>query len=255
MGAVSLIPLPDFPLVGPGDPLDEQIVLAAGTIGFRDGDVVVLAQKIVSKSEGRYVDLRTVAPSPEARRLAGIARKDPRLVELILSESREVMRAVPGVIIARHRLGLVLANAGIDQSNLPPPEGASGEERVLLLPADPDASAAALHLRLERSTGRRLAVLIIDSLGRAWRNGTCGIAIGAAGIDALRDLRGRPDLFGRRLETSELGFADEIAAAASLVMGQAAEGRPAVIVRGLSWRESDQSAANLIRPRESDLFP
>src|SRR5690606_3491431 len=125
-----------------------------------DGDVVVLAQKIVSKSEGRYVDLRTVAPSPEARRLAGIARKDPRLVELILSESREVMRAVPGVILVRHRLGLVLANAGIDQSNLPP-EGASGEERVLLLPADPDASAAALHLRLERSTGRRLAVLII----------------------------------------------------------------------------------------------
>lgn len=254
MGAVSLIPLPDFPLVGPGDPLDEQIVLAAGTVGFRDGDVVVLAQKIVSKSEGRYVDLRTVAPSPEARHLAGIARKDPRLVELILSESREVMRAVPGVIIVRHRLGLVLANAGIDQSNLPP-EGASGEERVLLLPADPDASAATLRLRLERSTGCRLAVLIIDSLGRAWRNGTCGIAIGAAGIDALRDLRGRPDLFGRRLETSELGFADEIAAAASLVMGQAAEGRPAVIVRGLPWRESDQSAANLIRPRESDLFP
>lgn len=251
---VSLIPLTDFPLVAPGDALDEQIVAAAGTVGLQDGDVVVLAQKIVSKSEGRYVDLRTVAPSPEAERLAGIARKDPRLVEVILSESREFMRAVPGVIIVRHRLGFVLANAGIDQSNLPRTGDVAAAEKVLLLPTDPDASAAALRERLQQRTGRKLAVLIIDSLGRAWRNGTCGATIGAAGIETLRDLRGQPDLFGRQLETSELGFADEIAAAASLVMGQAAEGRPVVIVRGLNWTESGQSATNLIRPVESDLF-
>jgi coenzyme F420-0:L-glutamate ligase/coenzyme F420-1:gamma-L-glutamate ligase len=173
---------------------------------------------------------------------------------VILSESREVMRAVPGVIIVRHRLGFVLANAGIDQSNLPGTARAGEAEQVLLLPADPDASAAALRESLRHRTGHRLAVLIVDSLGRAWRNGTCGTAIGAAGIEALRDLRGQPDLFGRRLETSELGFADEIAAAASLVMGQAAEGRPVVIVRGLDWAESGQSAANLVRPLESDLF-
>ncbi len=251
---VSLIPLPDFPLVGPGDRLDGQIVAAARDVGLLDGDVVVLAQKVVSKSEGRYVDLRTVTPSAQAVRLARKVRKDPRLVEVILSESREVMRAVPGVIIVRHRLGFVLANAGIDQSNLPGTTRAGEAEQVLLLPADPDASAAALRESLCHSTGHRLAVLIVDSLGRAWRNGTCGTAIGAAGIEALRDLRGQPDLFGRRLETSELGFVDEIAAAASLVMGQAAEGRPVVIVRGLDWAESGQSAANLVRPLESDLF-
>lgn len=250
---VSLIPLTNFPLVAPGDALDEQIVAAAGTIGLQDGDVVVLAQKIVSKSEGRYVDLRTISPSAEAERLAESVRKDPRLVEVILSESREVMRTVPGTIIVRHRLGFVLANAGIDQSNLPRGEGTAAEE-VLLLPVDPDGSAAKLRDRLQRRIGVRLAVLIIDSIGRAWRNGTCGTTIGAAGIETLRDLRGQPDLFGRRLETSELGFADEIAAAASLTMGQAAEGRPVVIVRGLDWSESPQSAANLVRPVESDLF-
>lgn len=251
---VSLLPLPDFPLVAPGDVLDEQIAAAAGSVGFEDGDVVVLAQKVVSKAEGRYVDLRTVTPSAEAERLAQIVRKDPRLVEVILSESIEVMRAVPGVVIVRHRLGFVLANAGIDQSNLPRERDAAAAEKVLLLPVDPDASAAGLRERLQRRTGRRLAVLIIDSLGRAWRNGTCGATIGAAGIETLRDLRGRPDLFGRRLETSELGFADEIAAAASLVMGQAGEGRPVVIVRGLDWAESGQCAANLVRPLERDLF-
>ena len=161
---VSLIPLTDFPLVAPGDALDEQIVAAAGSIGLQDGDVVVLAQKIVSKSEGRYVDLRTISPSAEAERLAESARKDPRLVEVILSESREVMRTVPGTIIVRHRLGFVLANAGIDHSNLPRGEDTAAEE-VLLLPADPDGSAAMLRDRLQRRTGVRLAVLIIDSIG------------------------------------------------------------------------------------------
>lgn len=251
MEPVSLIPLPDFPRVSPGDRLDEKIMSAASEVGFRDGDVVVLAQKIVSKAEGRYAPLADVVPSERAERLAAIARKDPRVVELVLSESRSVLRAVPGVIIVRHRLGYVMANAGIDQSNL----AGSESERVLLLPLDPDGSAADLRRKLEASTRCRLAVLIIDSFGRAWRNGTCGTAIGSAGLPALQDLRGRLDFFGRRLETSELGFADEIAAAASLMMGQANEGRPVVIVRGVEWQESEQSAANLVRPEKSDLFP
>lgn len=251
MGTVSLIPLPDFPRVVPGDRLDEQILSAAGIDGFHDGDVVVLAQKVVSKAEGRYVRLADVVPSEQAERLAAIARKDPRVVELILSESSSVMRAVPGIIIVRHRLGYVMANAGIDQSNLSQGEN----EQVLLLPVDPDGSAAELRRKLQAATQRRLAVLIIDSFGRAWRQGTCGTAIGSSGLPALQDLRGRPDLYGRRLETSELGFADEIAAAASLVMGQADEGRPVVIVRGVRWEESQQSAVNLVRPTASDLFP
>lgn len=250
MATVTLIPLSDFPRVKPGDRLDEQILAAAGNAGFRDGDIVVLAQKIVSKSEDRYAQLRDVAPSDEAKRLAAIARKDPRVVELILSESSSVLRAVPGVIIVRHKLGYVMANAGIDQSNLTQSE----TEQVLLLPSDPDRSAAELRRKLQAATSRKLAVLIIDSFGRAWRNGTCGTAIGSSGIQSLRDLRGRRDFYGRRLETSELGFADEIAAAASLVMGQADEGRPAVIVRGVEWDESDQCAANLVRPIASDLF-
>jgi coenzyme F420-0:L-glutamate ligase/coenzyme F420-1:gamma-L-glutamate ligase len=250
MANVTLIPLSGFPRVEPGDRLDEQILAAAGDAGFCDGDIVVLAQKIVSKSENQYAELRDIVPSEEAERLAAIARKDPRVVELILSESNCVLRAVPGVIIVRHKLGYVMANAGIDQSNL----AQSDIEKVLLLPADPDLSAAELRRKLQAATKRRLAVLIIDSFGRAWRNGTCGTAIGSSGLQALQDLRGREDFYGRRLETSELGFADEIAAAASLVMGQANEGRPVVIVRGVEWHESDQSARNLVRPIESDLF-
>lgn len=250
MRSVSLIPLHDFPRVKPHDKLDEQILVAAGKGGFHDGDIVVLAQKVVSKSEDRFVQLSTVVPSGEAERLAVVARKDPRIVELILSESSEVLRAVPGVIIVRHKLGYVMANAGIDQSNL----AQTGEERALLLPVDPDRSAAQLRQNLQAATGRKLAVVVVDSFGRAWRNGTCGTAIGSTGLAALQDLRGRNDFFGRRLETSELGFADEIAAAASLVMGQADEGRPVVIVRGIEWDESEQSAANLVRPIESDLF-
>ena len=250
MRTVTLIPLAEFPRVRQGDDLEGQILAAAGAPGLVDGDIVVLAQKIVSKAEGRYADLREVRPSKEAARLGAIAGKDPRLVELILSESSRVMRAVPGVIIVRHRLGYVMANAGIDQSNL----GPGDVDRVLLLPVDPDASAAALRRGLQAATGLRLSVLIIDSFGRAWRNGTCGTAIGASGIEALRDLRGRADFYGRRLETSELGFADELAAAASLVMGQADEGRPVVIVRGIEWKESDQNARNLLRPIGGDLF-
>jgi coenzyme F420-0:L-glutamate ligase/coenzyme F420-1:gamma-L-glutamate ligase len=206
------------------------------------GDVLAIAQKIVSKAEGRSIALASVAPSQAARDLAAQTGKDARLVELILSESERVVRARPNLIIVKHRLGFVMANAGIDQSNV-------GEDgHALLLPRDPDASAAALAARLG------LPVVITDSFGRAWRRGTVGVAIGAAGLPALQDLRGRPDLFGRTLMVSITGFADEIAAAAGLVMGQGAEGIPAVLLRGLAWSGAVNPAAELLRPAQEDLF-
>jgi coenzyme F420-0:L-glutamate ligase/coenzyme F420-1:gamma-L-glutamate ligase len=203
---------------------------------------LAIAQKIVSKAEGRSIALASVAPSQAARDLATQTGKDARLVELILSESERVVRARPNLIIVKHRLGFVMANAGIDQSNV----GEDGQ--ALLLPRDPDASAAALAARLG------LPVVITDSFGRAWRRGTVGVAIGAAGLPALQDLRGRPDLFGRTLMVSITGFADEIAAAAGLVMGQGAEGQPAVLLRGLAWSGAVNPAAELLRPAQEDLF-
>jgi coenzyme F420-0:L-glutamate ligase/coenzyme F420-1:gamma-L-glutamate ligase len=249
---LSLIALPGLPLVAEGDDLAALIVAALGNVpmSLAAGDVVVLAQKIVSKAEGRLVSLADVTPSPRALELAGIAGKDPREVELMLSESTEVVRARPGVIVVRHRLGLVLANAGIDHSNV----GPDGDEQVLLLPRDPDGTCADLRRRLREATGVEVATMIIDSLGRAWRNGTIGTAIGASGLPGLLDLRGHPDLFGRRLQTSELGFADEVAAAASLLMGQSSQGRPVVVVRGLGYDRTDGNAAELLRPAHLDLF-
>ncbi len=211
------------------------------------GDIVVLAQKIVSKAEGRLVDLAAVRPSAPARALAAETAKDPRVVELILRESEQVVRSRPGLIIVRHRLGYVLANAGIDASNV-------GEGRVLLLPEDPDRSCAAIRAELERRTGVAPGVIINDSLGRAWRLGTTGTALGAAGLAALKDMRGSLDLFGRPLQVSEIGLADEVAAAASIVMGQAAEARPVVLVRGLPYPPEDGRGADLIRPAALDLF-
>lgn len=253
MGALTIHPLRGVPLVAPGDDLAAMVLdaIAGKGLSCAEGDVIVLAQKIVSKAEGRLVRLDAVTPSPRARELADQCRKDPRLVELILSESAAVMRVRPGVLIVRHRLGLVLANAGIDQSNIDHGDG----EAALLLPQDPDASAAAVRDRIARLTGTAPGVVIIDSLGRAWRMGTCGIAIGVAGLPALLDLRGRADLHGRALQTSELGLADEIAAAASLVMGQAGEAIPAALVRGLALPQAPGRAADLIRPAALDLFP
>lgn len=250
---ISIVALGAIPQIAEGCDLASIILDALVSSGesLVDGDVLVLAQKIVSKAEGRVVALDSVTPSPRAREIAAQCDKDPRLVELILSEADEVMRVRRGVLIVRHRLGLVLANAGIDQSNLSQTEGA----RALLLPRDPDQSCRTIRQALLARTGVAPAVLIIDSLGRAWRMGTCGVAIGVAGLPALLDLRGRPDLFGRRLETSELGLADEVAAAASLAMGQADEGRPVVLVRGLGYDRREGSAAELIRPRHLDLFP
>ena len=250
---VEILAVPGIPLVRKDDDLVALIGegLARGGIVPRGGDVFVLTQKIVSKAEGRMVDLATVEPSAEAIELAGNVQKDPRLVELILSESVRVVRSRPNVLIVEHRLGFVMANAGVDQSNVGPTDGV---QRALLLPVDPDGSAAALSARLSAQRGAPLAVIITDSFGRAWRRGTAGVAIGAAGLPALLDLRGNPDLFGRILQVSISGFADEIAAAASLVMGQGDEAQPVVLVRGLSWTAPANPAANLVRPASEDMF-
>jgi len=251
--AVEILAVPGIPLVRKDDDLVALIGegLARGGIVPRGGDIFVLAQKVVSKAEGRMVDLATVKPSVEAIELAGKVQKDPRLVELILSESARVVRARPGLLIVEHRLGFVMANAGVDQSNVASPDHS---QQALLLPVDPDGSAARLREQLSKTLGVPVAVVINDSFGRAWRRGTCGVAIGAAGLPALMDLRGSPDLFGRELQVSITGHADEIAAAASLVMGQGAEGQPVVIVRGLTWRGSDNAASELVRPAAEDMF-
>lgn len=249
---LSLIAPEGFPMVRPGDNLGVLIsaTLEANNIELQDGDVLVVAQKVASKAEGRYAALADVTPSAQAMELAATTGKDPRLIELILSESARVVRHRPNLIIVEHRRGYVMANAGIDHSNVEQ----DGGERVLLLPEDPDATAEALRATLVGRHGRAVSVIISDSFGRAWRRGTLGVALGAAGLPSLLDLRGQPDLFGRPLEVTQTGFADEIAAAASLLMGQAAEGMPLVIVRGLSWTAPATPASALVRPPEEDLF-
>jgi coenzyme F420-0:L-glutamate ligase/coenzyme F420-1:gamma-L-glutamate ligase len=250
---VTLTPIPDIPMVRPGDDLAGLLITACekSALAPADGDVVVVAQKIVSKAEGRYVDLANVRPSPRAQGLAAEVDKDPRLIEVILGESRRVVRHRPGVLIVEHRLGFIMANAGVDRSNVDP---AAGAEPVLLLPRDPDASAARLLERLAGHFHKRLGVIITDSWGRAWRRGTVGVALGAAGLPALMDMRGRPDLFGHELRVTQTGFADEVASAASLLMGQSDEARPVVLVRGLTWDAPESPAAALIRAADEDLF-
>ncbi|HUN46932.1 MAG TPA: coenzyme F420-0:L-glutamate ligase [Stellaceae bacterium] len=240
-------------MIRPGDDLAALIIRALESAGPvpADGDVVAVAQKAVSKAENRFVDLATVTPSSRARELAKETDKDPRMVEVILGESRRIVRHRPGLIVVEHRAGYVMANGGVDHSNVAEPDG---REQVLLLPADCDASAEALRARLAAHFRCRLAVVINDSFGRAWRRGTVGVALGAAGLPSLVDMRGMPDLFGRSLMVTEVGFADEIAAAASLLMGQAAEGRPVVLLRGLTWSAPAVPARALLRPAEQDLF-
>jgi coenzyme F420-0:L-glutamate ligase/coenzyme F420-1:gamma-L-glutamate ligase len=251
--AVTLTAIPGIPDIRPGD--DVAAILAdamvAAGLAPGDGDVLVVTHKIVSKAEDRYRDLAQVTPSQRARELARATGKDAALVEVILSESREVVRHRPELIIAEHRSGVVMANAGVDQSNVPRGEA---EDRVLLLPEDADASCAAMRAALGARFGARVAVVMSDSVGRAWRNGVVGLAIGAAGLPALQDLRGRIDREGRALNVTQVGLADEIASAAQLLMGEADEGRPAVLLSGVAWREPPASAAALIRDREQDLF-
>lgn len=252
MAEMRLVAANDMPEVRPGDDLAGLALsgLAAAGCDPRDGDVIVFAQKIVSKAEGRLRLLAGIVPSADAIGLAQDCDKDPRVMELLLGESRAILRRRPGVVIVENRNGLVMANAGIDASNLDD----STEDAVLLLPEDPDASAARLRAALETATGVRLGVIINDSFGRAWRQGTTGTAIGVSGLPSLLDLRGRPDRRGRRLETSELACADELAAAASLLMGQADEGRPVVLVRGFPYPLTEGTAAELVRPSEMDMF-
>src|SRR5438552_11970900 len=250
---LELIALEGVPLVEAGDDLAALAneALARMDVPLADRDVLVFAQKIVSKSEGRIVQLARVEPSPRAREVARGAEKDPRLVEVILRESREVLRVRAGVIVVEDVRGLVLANAGVDTSNV---IAGGGDGSVLLLPADPDASAARLRDTLRERTGRDVGVVINDSIGRAWRNGTIGTAIGVSGLPGLLDLRGTPDLFGRPLRTTDLGLADEIASAASLVMGQAGGGGPIVLARGVPYARREGSARELQRDKALDFF-
>jgi coenzyme F420-0:L-glutamate ligase / coenzyme F420-1:gamma-L-glutamate ligase len=248
--SISLIGVAGLPIVEPGDDLVSLVVdaLAAQGTPLRDDDVVVVTSKIVSKAEGRFVDLGTVVPSSRARTLAAATDKDPRLVELILAESTAVSRARPGVLIVRHRLGFTSNVAGIDRSNV-----GGDEDRVLLLPSDPDASANRLRDGLERATGRRLSVVLTDTHGRPFRRGNIGVAIGVAGLPALMDLRGEVDLFGRVLKATEVPLADMVAAAAGLIAGETVERLPVVVLRGLAV-PGDGRAADLVRPPELDLY-
>jgi len=252
---LTLTPLPGLPAIQTGDDLASLIFEAMTRIdlSLENDDILVLAQKIVSKSEGRLVNLSAVPPSPAAYELAKRVDKDVRLLELILRESKEVLRTRGEVIIVEHRLGFICANAGIDHSNVR--QKMDNEDQwVLLLPEDPDASAQKIRERLEEASGARLGVMIIDSHGRAWRLGTVGVAIGLSGMPGLVDLRGQPDLFDFKLQVTQVGAADELAAAASLVMGQAAEGTPVVHVRGFPYPLREGSSTELLRPKELDLF-
>jgi coenzyme F420-0:L-glutamate ligase / coenzyme F420-1:gamma-L-glutamate ligase len=258
---LTFTPLPQLPLIHPGDILADLFLASLQTarIILEDGDIIVIAQKIVSKAEGRLINLETVQPSEKAIELAKQSDKNPRLVELILRESKEVLRVRSGTIIVEHRLGFVCANAGIDHSNVAPLQSEhkpheKSEDWVLLLPENPDRSALEIRRRLKVATGNRVGVMIIDSHGRAWRLGTIGTAIGISGLPGLVDERGWQDLFGYRLKITMVAAADELAAAASLIMGEAAEGIPAVHVRGFPFPLREGSIKELIRPKENDLF-
>ena len=252
---LELTPVPDFPLVMPGDDLADIIINTCekAKITILDGDIFVLAQKIVSKSEGRLVSLNDVTVTEEADSLAEKTGKDPRIVALVLSESRKVLRYRTNVLIVEHKLGFVCANAGIDHSNV---HGTSGnpDDWMLLLPEDPDGSADMIRAKIETRIGVRIGVMIIDSHGRAWRNGTLGTVIGLSGVPGLVDLRGQPDLFGFKLKITQVAAGDELAAGASLVMGQAAEGTPVVHARGFPYALREASLNELIRPENEDLF-
>jgi len=247
---MTLFRLANLPLVKAGDDVARVIAdaLQPNGLTLADGDIVVIAQKIVSKAEGRAVALNAVTPSPRALEVARVVDKDPRLVELILGESTHIVRQKAGVLIVAHRLGFVMANAGIDQSNV------SDRDTALLLPEDPDASARGIRAALAASTGADTAVIINDSFGRAWRVGTTGHAIGVAGINPIRNYIGSPDLFGRAMQVTEAAVADELAAAASFLMGQGDEGTPVIIIRGAGVPAATGSAHELVRSPSMDLF-
>jgi coenzyme F420-0:L-glutamate ligase/coenzyme F420-1:gamma-L-glutamate ligase len=252
---LTLTALPNIPLIQPGDDLAAIILtsLAEAGLTLQDDDVLIVAQKIVSKAEGRLVKLSSVTPSARAIEIAEQIQKDPRHVEVILRETKEIVRMRPGVIVVEHRLGYMCANAGVDRSNVAPHDEPDGDY-LLMLPEDADRSCAELREKFRVAMNANIGVIVNDSHGRAWRSGTVGVAIGVAGLPALLDLRGTPDLFDYPLQITQVGLADELAAAASLLMGQAAEGRPVVHARGVPYPLREGSAQELIRPKEMDLF-
>lgn len=255
---LTLTAVENIPMVEPGDDLVEQICAGLDSMNesLLDGDILVLAQKIVSKAENRYVDLKSVVPSAEAIALGLEVDKDPRKVQVILDESNEVVRKRPGVLIVEHRLGFVAANAGIDQSNIQK-SGVDGDDLCLLLPVDADASAEKLRATIKRRLGVEVGVVINDSIGRAWRMGTVGLAIGVAGMTALEDYVGGEDIYGRELLVTQVAAADELAAGASLVMGQTTEKAPVVLVRGYPSSAGNPEVTGvqpLLRPKAMDMF-
>lgn len=249
---LSLHALPGLPHVQPGDCLADLILAACEQLGLQleTSDILVITSKIVSKAEGRWLDLRTITPSPRAVDLARETDKPPQLVEAILRESQAVSRYRKGVLIVRHRLGFIAANAGIDHSNV----GAQSDDWVLLLPEDPDRSAHIIRQEIGQRTGIYPGIVISDSHGRPFRVGAVGVAIGLAGLPALLDLRGQRDLFGRELQATVVALADAIAAAAGLLSGEADEGRPVVLLRGLRLSANEGSAADLNRDPGLDLY-
>jgi coenzyme F420-0:L-glutamate ligase/coenzyme F420-1:gamma-L-glutamate ligase len=249
--------VPGLPLIGRGDDIPRLVAraLSEASLSLRDGDVLVVTSKVLSRAEGRFVELSRVEASPRAVELACQVKKDPRAVELILRESTAVSRQAPGVLVVRHRLGFVVANAGIDMSNAVPPDAPPGSGPwALLLPEAPDASAAAIRARVQEQSGVHVGVVISDSFGRPFRVGTVGAAIGVSGLPPVWDRRGEPDLYGRALEITETALADQVAALADLVAGQAAERRPLVLVRGLRFDSSEEGASVLLRKAEEDLY-
>jgi len=252
MSRLSLFAPDNFPLIQPGQPLLPAIVdsLQQSDFTFADNDILVLAQKIVSKSENRFIDLSTVIPGDEARDYATQCHKDPRFIQAVLNETAAIVRCVPNVFIVRHKLGFTMANAGIDQSNI----DSGGRELALLLPQYPDASAAGLRRQIRYTLGVNVGVVISDSFGRPWRLGTTGVCIGCAGIEPIRDQRGQKDLYGRTLKVTQPAIGDEIAAAACLLMGEASEGRPLAVLRGLEVVADNLPATALVRSGNENLF-
>ncbi|MCL5997754.1 MAG: coenzyme F420-0:L-glutamate ligase [Chloroflexi bacterium] len=246
---LELFPIEGLPIIRPGDDLAGMLSSALRPLNPRDGDVLVVTSKIISKAEGRFINLRDITPSERALELAQVTRKDPRLVELILQESLVVSRAAPGVLITQHRLGFISANAAIDHSNV-----STDIDIVLLMPVAPDNNALQLHECLSRAFDVHIAVVIVDSHGRPHRLGTVGVAVGVAGMPGVEDWRGRPDLFGYELQHTDIGLADMVASAATLLLGQAAEGVPAVLVRGVTYSRREGSAAEIIRPAHLNLY-
>jgi coenzyme F420-0:L-glutamate ligase / coenzyme F420-1:gamma-L-glutamate ligase len=248
---IQILPMTGLPEIKVGDPLPQILVThLQGDLRLQSGDVLVVTQKIVSKAEGRFVDLSSITPSPEAIALAAEVKKDATLVELVLRESSAVVRKAPNILITRHRLGHVMANAGIDASNT----GAGNVNKVLLLPQDPDASAAGIAEACENACGFRPGIVISDSFGRPWRMGTVNVAIGVSGMPALLDQRGDLDRDGRIMQVTQVALADAIAGAAGLAMGEGAEGIPACIVRGLTVQGDAQTSREIVRPEAEDLF-